>query len=346
MPTSIQAPRISDYASNQTPRIFSDYAPPDNMEELRYPYKWRDYDYPGILRARFPKPPLPYAQYVLPEEEMAYTEIEVKQREHRRIGLQLPSQPYDPRLLYGYDPIGDIEHKKKIANEMLRAYFNTEEGRGLNIEMSPNFFDGGNIRNEITDYRTNTDKYTIEKNNDYFSGLQYSDVKPNSKSFVKRMEYEPMSGRIDIDIETVNYTYSDYPFIAPPADPSAILKTRIKGNLTIIIKSRANPIRDIPENEKIAIETLREMITETEFRKYLKDAFILVRGRSGRVYQIFRDKDHTKVWEKGKLVEEVCVRIKRSLNVPPTDNVIAFRTAILCSENEFKKLGNVYNMAA
>ena len=345
MPT-LSAPRISDYV--QAPRIFSDYAPPDNRE---LPYKWRDYDidYPGDcprLRARFLKRPFPYVQNVRPEEKVAYTEIEVKQRMQRRIGLQVPSTPYDSRLGVGYDPIGDIEHKKRIANEMLRTYFNTEEGRGLNIDGSiGNFFDGSNIKSE-TDYRTYSDKYIIEKNNDYFSGFQYPDIKTNSKSFVKRMEYEPMSGRIDIDIETVNYTYSDYPFMASPANPSAILKTQIKSNLTIIIKSRANPIRDIPENERVAMETLREMITETEFRKYLKDGFILVRGRSGRIYQIFRDKDHTKVWEKGKLIEEVCVRIKRSLNIPPTDNVIAFRAAILCSENEFKKLGNVYRMAA
>ncbi len=87
------------------------------------------------------------------------------------------------------------------------------------------------------------------------------------------------------------------------------------------------------------------MITEIEFRKYMKHGFLLVKGLSGRVYQIFRDKDHTKVWENGKVVEEVCVRI-RNLSVPPTDNVIAFRTMILCSENDFKKLGNVYKMAA
>lgn len=129
-------------------------------------------------------------------------------------------------------------------------------------------------------------------------------------------------------------------------DDGKLSKWQIKRNLTIIVKSRADPIRSASQSEQRAIESLREVITEIEFRKYLKFGFILVKGCSGRVYQIFRNKEHTKVWEKGKLVEEVCVRIKRDLKVPPTDNVIAFRTMVLCDENEFKKIGNVYNMAA
>ena len=126
---------------------------------------------------------------------------------------------------------------------------------------------------------------------------------------------------------------------------------QLKKNLTIIVKSRATGWAGsqsgfrIPQSEKVAIETLREMITETDFRKYIIHGFILVKGRSGRVYQIFRNRDHTKIWEKGKLVEEVCVRIK-DRKIPPTDNLIAFKVLIETDENEFKKLGNVYNMKA
>jgi len=121
---------------------------------------------------------------------------------------------------------------------------------------------------------------------------------------------------------------------------------QIKNNLTIIVKSRAEFFNCIPKNEWTAIETLREMITEAEFRKYLKYGFILVKGQSGKIYQIFRSKRHTKVWQDGQLVEEVCVRIKDK-NIPPTDNIIAFKALIETSEDEFKKLGNVYrNFAA
>jgi hypothetical protein len=121
-------------------------------------------------------------------------------------------------------------------------------------------------------------------------------------------------------------------------------KERLKSNLVIQIKSRAELPKIIPDNERIAMETLREVITEAEFRKYIKYGFIMVKGESGDDYQIFRNKSHTKVWRAGKVIEEVCVRIKHEEEAPPTDNVIAFRTIIQSNELAFKKLGNVYKM--
>lgn len=118
---------------------------------------------------------------------------------------------------------------------------------------------------------------------------------------------------------------------------------QLKDNMTIIVHSRAQPVRIAEKNEMTAIETLREMITEADFRKYMAHGFILVKGESGCVYQIFRSRAHTIVWEKGEVVEEVCVRIK-DRKIPPTDNVIAFKILIESSEEDFKKLGNAYNM--
>jgi len=118
---------------------------------------------------------------------------------------------------------------------------------------------------------------------------------------------------------------------------------QLRRNMTIIVHSRAEPIRKAEDNEMNAIDTLREMITEAEFRKYMTHGFLLVKGASGLVYQVFRNRAHTKVWENGQVIEEVCVRIKER-KIPPTDNVIAFKILIETSEGEFRKLGNVYNM--
>ena len=120
-------------------------------------------------------------------------------------------------------------------------------------------------------------------------------------------------------------------------------KGQIKSNLFIKTKSRARLIYKMPENEQVAIETLREIITETEFRKYLKFGFVLVKGKSGKTYQIFRNTSHTKVWSGGKLIEEICVKIA-DYNIPPTDNVIAVKTMLETSEEECYKLANVYKM--
>lgn len=94
--------------------------------------------------------------------------------------------------------------------------------------------------------------------------------------------------------------------------------------------------------ERIALETLREYITEAEYRRYLRDKFLIVRAASGKIYQIYRNQWHTKVWLNGQLIEEICVRLNSS--IPPTDNVLAFAFMILINEDEFRKAGNVYNL--
>lgn len=120
-----------------------------------------------------------------------------------------------------------------------------------------------------------------------------------------------------------------------------LINYRIKQNLTIIIKTRAVTFANIAPNEFQAIQTLREIITESEYRHYLKYGFILVKALSGRVYQVFRNRNHTRVYEKGQCVQEMCVRIKDA-KIPPTDNVIAFKTIIETDEKQFAAISNVY----
>jgi hypothetical protein len=110
-----------------------------------------------------------------------------------------------------------------------------------------------------------------------------------------------------------------------------------------LIKSRACPIEKISKAEQIALDTLREMISESDYRKYLKHGFVLVEGTSGDTYQIFRRSPHTKIWRDGILMEEVCVKLK-DFDLPPTDNVIAFIAMVQTNEEEFKALGNRYKM--
>jgi len=155
-------------------------------------------------------------------------------------------------------------------------------------------------------------------------------------------------------LRTWNNTITDYTtlysgkiqqglFVPDESSTISIHKSRLKSNLIVCVKSRTSLITNAAENEQIALETLRESISETEYRKYLKYGFVLVKGNSGDTFQIFRNKSHTKVWRNGKVIEEICVRIK-DLSVPKTDNVLAFKTIIEADENEFRKLGNVYKM--
>lgn len=144
------------------------------------------------------------------------------------------------------------------------------------------------------------------------------------------------------------YSGQDSIWISDPAGLSKKdqLRVKLRDNLAPSIKSRNNLLEKVlPNNELVALETLREELSETEYRKYLKHGFVLVKGKSGDIYQVFRNKSHTKVWRGGKLIEEICVRIKDN-SIPKTDNVIAFKTMIEVDENEFKKLGNRYKFAA
>jgi len=104
-----------------------------------------------------------------------------------------------------------------------------------------------------------------------------------------------------------------------------------------------NKLTIIDAAENRAIETLREEISEFEFRRYIKRGFITVVGSSGRVYQIFRDRQHIKAYWQGQLIEELCIYIPDG-NVPVTDKLIAFKTMIDINEDEFRKYSNVYKM--
>jgi len=117
--------------------------------------------------------------------------------------------------------------------------------------------------------------------------------------------------------------------------------------LTIVVKSHCKPFRAESRAEQVALETLREAVTEEEFRGYLRTGFLCVRGASGDIYQIPRGINgygHVKVWRNGVMVEEVCSVI-RDRSVPPTDRVLAFKAIIEADEQEFRSIGNVFNMA-
>jgi hypothetical protein len=114
------------------------------------------------------------------------------------------------------------------------------------------------------------------------------------------------------------------------------------GGLTIIVKSRARTEFFGGPKEQRARETLREMISESDFRKYIKYGFILVSGQSGKIYQIF-SQGPTKVWDKGMLLFEICIMFK-DFGIPPTDRAIALKTLVESSEEEFYRMGNVYKM--
>lgn len=168
------------------------------------------------------------------------------------------------------------------------------------------------------------DNLVISKPQEKFLGINLRTVVDGNCQVISPVQY----GTKTIDIQC---TKNDY------------ITHSIRSNLYPSIESRSFTIRKVSPAEERAIEMLREMITEAEFQKYLKYGFILVKGQSGDIYQIFRQERHTKVWRNGQCIEEICVRLK---GVPYTDHVVAFKVMIESSEIEFKSFGNVYKLAA
>lgn len=151
--------------------------------------------------------------------------------------------------------------------------------------------------------------------------------------------YPLANGKL-ITVPFVELAIRDFTIVLPD---NCICRTSPFTGYHVWVQSRGRSVQAKEKNELTALETFREMITEREFRKYIKYGFINVEAKSRRVYQIFRDKWHIKVWDQGALIEEICVRIKDK-KIPPTDNVIALMILIETDEEEFKRMGNVYKL--
>lgn len=347
---------------------------------MNFPTKW--------MKLYSPHPS--YNTVLGTEDPVSATEMTLDGTDKHRLKMDLPSN--FPSFMTNKDR---LDYSIKEAEKMVKDYFDKGNGKGINI-YNPR---KGYFENSKIDYNSYTGKYSFENEIPFKDTLMFDLLKYRQKkqTYIKGMTYDTMTGRTEVEAETLNFSFREIGQRAYPADNNAYInylretppsykreyfgeyvepetpyglspvmryvqerkaldpflypsapknkRAELRKNLTVIIKSRARPIRNIPKNEQMAIETLREMISEAEFRKYMAHGFILVKSKSGYVYQIFRNQAHTKVWKNGQLIKEVCVRIKDS-KIPPTDNVIAFKILIEGSEEEFEKLGNVYKMAA
>lgn len=98
----------------------------------------------------------------------------------------------------------------------------------------------------------------------------------------------------------------------------------------------------ITEAELKARETLRDIITESDWRRYITNGYLLINGVSGRVYQVFANHAgrHIKVYEKGECKFELCIH---SEGVPDSDHVLNCMMMIQNEEDDFVKQCNKHS---
>ena len=101
------------------------------------------------------------------------------------------------------------------------------------------------------------------------------------------------------------------------------------------------PLRTAEFNELKAQETLRDMISESDWRKYVTNGYVMVKGQSTKWYQVFRDR-RLAVYEGGKKICELCIH---SQNCPPTDHVINMKTLLELDEGAVWAGSNAYGIS-
>lgn len=90
--------------------------------------------------------------------------------------------------------------------------------------------------------------------------------------------------------------------------------------------------------EITALQLLRQLVGQDEFRRYLKYGFVMVRGQSGLRYQIQRGRHVVSVWNERGRVDGICVYL--SGDYPPTDDTIARMLMAERDELELWRRGN------
>jgi hypothetical protein len=141
----------------------------------------------------------------------------------------------------------------------------------------------------------------------------------------------------------MNHSIAHWKQSAPAPIP---IQDRIKAIIearqapAVIISGRRAMALPGDDRETRARQTMRAILGDEDFRLFLKNGFVSVRAKSGRVYQIFPGHEFTRVFENGKPIERLCVVFKGAEAFPPTDSLLMRYLIVLNDEQEFWKLAN------
>lgn len=125
-------------------------------------------------------------------------------------------------------------------------------------------------------------------------------------------------------------------------DSKQMLKSFIRSNLgnRFSPRQRLNQFK-VTVAETKARDTLRDLLTEKDWRRYITNGFIMVKSpTSNKWYQIFNDYRRINVYLNGKITQNICIHTDVP-ECPPTDHVLNMLFLVEHSEHELYKLGNV-----
>jgi len=119
-------------------------------------------------------------------------------------------------------------------------------------------------------------------------------------------------------------------------DPAERMRQMIRSRMAPAFhRSRKVMPMEIDEREARARQTLRRVIGEQAFKKFMRDGFITVVPKSGLTYRIYPGHGITEVYDRGIMVDRLCVVLQGRF--PPTDSILMRYLLILNDEGEFSK---------
>ena len=137
----------------------------------------------------------------------------------------------------------------------------------------------------------------------------------------------------------VDSTGLNYPHDYVTALVKNRVKSVIKNNLLIKVNSRQKPLQTKARiEEQRARLTLRDMLSEQDWRRYVTNGFIMVKGSFDYWYQIFASSG-VNVYKHGKKVHYICIHTDNTC--PPSDHVINMKLLVEFDEAALWKGGNI-----
>ncbi len=92
---------------------------------------------------------------------------------------------------------------------------------------------------------------------------------------------------------------------------------------------------DIDIREQRARATLRRIVGEDKFKRFMRDGFLTVVSKTGLTYRIYPGHGISEVYDRGVMVERLCVVLQGGFT--PTDSLLMRYLLILNDEGEFSK---------
>lgn len=139
-----------------------------------------------------------------------------------------------------------------------------------------------------------------------------------------------------------SYIFNDWPHHNTPTlsvgDRFRQILQRRQGPAIISSRTPAKITSDIREMR--ARETLHRLLGDDKFRRFLRNGFVSVCGKSGKTYQIYPGHGMTIVYDRGVPIEKLCVVLRGDFT--PTDSLITRYVMILHDELHFRGLANVW----